>query len=117
MIDHNDKQDMTDEDLDRILTLASKPEPSSGFEARVLARIKPQASAEVIAFPQRKSPRAWVLGLPLAACLVIGVWLGASGDVSDLLPSSSSTSAMASADQLSPSGVDDIENLSAGDLS
>ena len=119
MVEHDKNNELDDQSLDQILGLASKPDLSSDFEARVMAKLGGQAkvSAEVIAFPRRKSPTAWVMAVPLAACLVLGVWLGASGDFSDLLPTSSTSSAMASADQLSPSGIDDIETLSSGDLS
>ncbi len=117
MVDQMGNGEMDDQSLDQILGLASKPELSADFESRVMADLPLQMrpSAQVIAFPRRKAPGPWVLGLPLAACLVLGVWLGASGDASDILPVSTTTSAMASADQLSPSGIDDIENLSAGD--
>jgi hypothetical protein len=119
MVEHEKNDEMDDETLDKILGLASKPELSEGFAGRVMAMLPAEArpSAQVIAFPRRKSKAGWLMGLPLAACLVLGVWLGASGDFSDVLPVSSSTASLASADQLSPSGIDDIENLSAGDLS
>lgn len=119
MVEHDKNDELDDQSLNQILDLASKPELTSDFEARVMAKLGAQAkvSAQVIAFPRRKSPTAWVLGVPLAACLVLGVWLGASGDFVDVLPTSSTSAAVASADQLSPSGVDDIETLTAGDLS
>jgi len=119
MVENDKNDELDDQSLNQILGLASKPDLNSDFEARVMAKLGGQAkvSAQVIAFPRRKSPSAWMLAVPLAACLVLGVWLGASGDFSDLLPTSSTTAAMASADQLSPSGVDDIETLTAGDLS
>ena len=119
MVEQNDKDGMDDQSLDQILGLATEPVLSSGFEERLLAKLAEQVKpmAQVIVFPRRKSPGAWLMGLPLAACLVLGVWLGANGDLSDLLPTSVATTTMAAADLLSPSGVDDIENLNPGDLS
>lgn len=119
MVDYVGNGGMDDQSLDQILGLASTPELHSGFESRVMAMLPEQMkpSAQVIAFPRRKPPNVWVMGLPLAACLVLGVWLGVSGEASDILPVSTSLSAMATTDQLSPSGIDDIENLSSGDLS
>lgn len=119
MVEQNDNDGMDDQSLDQILGLASEPVLSSGFEGRVMAALAGQVKpmAQVIVFPRRKSPSAWLMGLPLAACLVLGVWLGADGDYTDLLPTSAATTTMAAADLLSPSGVDDIENLNPGDLS
>ncbi len=119
MVDTTDNNEMDDQTLDRILGLATAPDLSSGFENRVMAELDLQkgTSAKIIAFPKRKSPSLWLMGVPLAACLVLGVFLGASGQFSDVLPGASSATVTASAEPLSPSGVDEVENLSAGDLS
>jgi hypothetical protein len=119
MVEKLNTNELDDQSLNQILGLASKPELSADFEKRVMAAVAGQKrhSCEIVAFPRRPAPRTWIVGLPLAACLMVGVWLGANGQFSDILPVSSTTTTMASADQLSPSGVDDIENLSAGDQS
>ena len=119
MVDQMGNGEMDDKSLDQILGLASQPELSSDFESRLMVILPEQTkpSAQVIAFPRRKPPNVWVMGLPLAACLVLGVWLGATGEATDILPVSTTASAMATADPLLPSGIDDIENLSPGDLS
>ena len=119
MFEQNENGGLDDQSLDQILGLASGPVLSSGFEGRVMAVLAEQVkpTAQVIAFPRRRSPSVWLMGLPLAACLMLGVWLGANGELSDLLPASAATVTMATADLLSPSGVDDIENLNPGDLS
>ena len=67
---------MEDHDLDKVLSAASAPKPAAGFEQRLLAKIAP--ANNVIAFPKRKTASPWLIGLPLAASLVLGVWLGAS---------------------------------------
>jgi hypothetical protein len=119
MVEKMNTGEMDDQSLDQILELASKPELSADFESRLMAMVAGQTrhTAEIVAFPRRQGPRTWLVGLPLAACLMLGVWLGADGQLSDILPVSSASTATAFADQLSPSGVDDIENLSAGDQS
>jgi anti-sigma factor RsiW len=119
MVEHDKDNEMDDQALDQILGLATPAALSADFERRLLARLPEPAkpTAQVIAFPRKKSPRPWVMTLPLAACLVLGVWLGASGQLPDFVSTASTTTAMASPDQLLPSGVDDIENLSSGDLS
>ncbi len=67
---------MHDRDLDKLLSTASAPKPSVGFEQRLLAKIAP--ANNIISFPRRKTASPWLIGLPLAASLVLGVWLGAS---------------------------------------
>lgn len=119
MVEHDKDDGIEDFSLNQILDLASAPVLSTGFEDRVMAALERQTatSATIIAFPKRKSANAWLMGVPLAACLMLGVFFGASGDFSDVLPSLSATTLTASADQLSSTGFDDIENLSAGDQS
>jgi hypothetical protein len=76
----------TDEALDAILKQASQPTLPQGFEERMLKRleqppVRPEVS-NVIAFPMRtKPPRAnpWLIGVPLAASLLIGISLGSLG--------------------------------------
>ena len=117
MVEKLNKGGMDDQSLDQILELASKPVLSPDFESRMMKLVvgEKRTTAEIVAFPKASKPSGWLVGLPLAACLMLGIWLGASGDFSDVLPTSSTTTNMASADQLSPSGVEDIESL--GDLS
>ncbi len=117
MVEKMNKGEMDDPTLDQILGLASKPVLSPDFENSVMKMIvgEKRATAEIVAFPTASKPSGWLVGLPLAACLVLGIWLGASGDFSDVLTTSAANTSMASADQLSPSGVEDIESL--GDLS
>ena len=67
---------MNEHDLDRLLSAASAPKPAAGFEQRLLEKIAP--TNNVIALPKRKTASPWLIGLPLAASLVLGVWLGAS---------------------------------------
>lgn len=75
-------------DLRRILSLASDPEPPHGAMARLLARAaaEPQAG-RVVAFAPRPRRSGWALAaLPLAASLMLGIYLGARGQLDFMLP-------------------------------
>ena len=97
---------MRDDELDKLLSNATVPAPANGFEQRLLARIAPQTLSNVIAFPARKKTNSWLIGLPLAASLAIGLWLGSSGLDSSYLPSSTLISD--NSEDPTSSGFDDV---------
>ena len=111
------EHDMDDKILNQILGLASVPPAAPDFEKNMLKNLAPQmaGTSNVIAFPKRKSRPNWLIGLPLAACLMLGVWLGANGQATGFF--TTTTAQTAATDSLSPSGVDDIESLKLEDLS
>ena len=111
------EHDMDDKTLNRILGLASMPPTAPDFEKNMLKNLSRQMAmtSNVIAFPKRKSQSNWLIGLPLAACLVLGVWLGVNGQATGFF--TTTTAQTAATESLSPSGVDDIENLKLEDLS
>jgi hypothetical protein len=77
-----------EQELRRILSLASSPQPPPEAMARLLTRLaaEPQA-ARVVAFPPRPRRMGWSLAaLPLAASLLMGVYLGAKGQLDFMLP-------------------------------
>jgi hypothetical protein len=106
---------LNDRELDRLLSMATQPQPPQGAEARLLARLPPAATADVVAFRRRPAPRpgvaAWLTALPFAASLAFGLWLGLAGLGTGLLPASLGGDAMAAADDAVFSGVDDAEVL------
>jgi hypothetical protein len=105
---------LRDEELDRLLEMASKPLPSGGHQQRVLSRITPSAT-NVIAFPKRKRPSPWIIGLPLAASLALGLWLGSAGLGSSYL-SPNTTLVSDSTDDAGDTGFDDVAAFLDGSL-
>ena len=65
---------MNDHDLDKVLSAASNPQPAMGYEQRLLGKVT--ANNYVVVFPIRKTAPPWLIGLPLAASLALGLWLG-----------------------------------------
>jgi hypothetical protein len=106
------RDSMSDHELDRLLALASKPAPPPGAEERLMAKLNPE---NIVAFKSKpkkaQSPIAWIAALPLAASLAFGVWLGAAGIGTDILPESLGGDAVAAADVDVISGIDEAETL------
>lgn len=104
---------MSDQELDRLLTMASDPAPPSGAEERTMARLAP---SNVVAFKLKQAPSrsaiSWLAALPLAASLAFGLWLGVVGVGVELLPLGLGGDAVATADDGAFSGIDDVEVLS-----
>ncbi len=72
----DDRNMMSDGDLDRLLNVASHPQRPLGAEQRLMKRL----SAEPQVHTSRpKRGVAWISALPLAASLLLGVYLGQSG--------------------------------------
>lgn len=77
-----------EDELRRILSLASGPKPPAEAMARLMARVavEPQ-QGKVVAFPPARRRGGWALAaLPLAASLLLGVYLGARGQLDFMLP-------------------------------
>lgn len=81
-----------DAEVDKLLGLASRPVLPPGAMERLTARVavEPQ-TARVIALPQRapvrRNPLRYAAALPLAASLLLGVYLGAAGSLDFMFPS------------------------------
>lgn len=91
MNDGKDMRPAEEQEIDKVLALASAPDLAEGAAARLMARIavEPQA-ARVIPMaphsPARGSPLRYGAALPLAASLALGVYLGAQGSLDFMLP-------------------------------
>lgn len=110
-----DQKMMSDMDLDRLLAVATTPALAEGFEHRMMATIGFSTANNVFAFPKKQRGRNWLVGLPLAASLALGLWLGASGSTTNLL--SSSSTEVAITDDGSDSGFEDIISVMEGKTS
>jgi hypothetical protein len=106
------RDSMSDHELDRLLALASKPAPPHGAEDRLMAKIN---SENVVAFkPKSKKAQStisWIAALPLAASLAFGIWLGAAGIGTGILPESLGGDSVAAADVDVFSGIEEAETL------
>ncbi len=106
-------RDLTDQELDRLLSSAGSPSVPKGFEQRMAARIAAEAGSNVVPFPVRIKAKArpmslWPIPAALAASLVLGFWLGNQNPLSTMLDGLTETAMLGSASDFGPSGLDDI---------
>ena len=111
------KPDMTDQELAALLSLATRPALAAGAESRLLRRLKDEtaATAPDVVVPLRRSTAThsrlgWLAGLPLAASLAFGIYLGIAGLGGDLLPTTAELSA-AESEYDAPTGIEEAEDL------
>ena len=103
--------ELSDTELDQLLQLAGKPQPSADFEIRMLEKLRLTAAPNnVIAFPSTQKTPLWIIAVPLAASLILGIWLGSSGAASDYLPFTSQSVAQSVS-------TDTLYNLTEDNLS
>ena len=104
---------LNDQELDLLLANASQPEIPVDFADRFARRITTVQSNNVIAFPTRKAPQknsrfALPLAAALAASLIVGVWVGANGQVGSMFAAQTETAVLGSSNDFAPSGIEDI---------
>lgn len=95
--------------IDRLLDLVPAPSLASGLEAKLMARIRTSAPA--------KFQLGWSAALPLAASLALGIYLGATGALDDLLPSLLTDDIAVMEDDGDSSGVTEATDYSEEQLS
>ncbi len=98
---------LSDEELDQVLAKASNPEPSAGFEQRMLSRVTRQQPA-ARALPEARQGKLWLIGLPLAASLLVGVWLGNTVMENNYFTISRNAMVSDNSDEASDTGFDDV---------
>lgn len=106
------RPDFSDQELDQLLSMASRPKPVNGAMDRIVRQA--QNDNVVTLAPRRISP--WLSALPLAASLACGIYLGAVSSASDYLPLPNSAVATADEDDGSI-GIEDVVTLAEEDLS
>lgn len=103
--------ELTDHELDQLLQFASNPKLESGFENRILEKLNlVMEPNNIVAFPRPSKTSLWLAAVPLAASLVLGIWLGTNETALDYLPFSSLGSAQAT-------NIDTLYNLIEDSLS
>ena len=84
--------ELSDTELNQLLQHASKPKPRADFDMRLLEKMRmADTPSNIFAFPRSRKIPIWITALPLAASLILGIWLGSSDTVFDYLPNSTQT--------------------------
>ena len=104
--------------LEKLLARATDPAVPPGAEDRLMAVIHGLGQqSNVVALQPRPRLNRWAIGLPLAASLLLGIYLGTKESFDRYLPDSVMGLSLAGAtdDDIS-SGLDDVETYSDGEL-
>jgi hypothetical protein len=119
----NDRDLMTDQELDQLLAHASAPPLADGARTRLLQRLAGEgqsaAAAHVISLseararrvrPQEQPRLGWLAGLPLAASLALGIYLGAGGTFDGYLATSAYDLIAGNTSDDVLTGIEDMES-------
>lgn len=111
-------ENQMDEALAKLLKRATDPTIPEGAEARLMAVIRvAEQQSNVVSFQPRPRVQHWAVGIPLAASLVLGIYLGAQGTLDNYMPDSIIGETLADTSDSEPtSGLDDAESYAEGDL-
>jgi hypothetical protein len=111
-------ENQMDAALDKLLKRATDPAIPEGAEARLMTAIQAtEQHSNVVQLQPRPRIQRWALSLPLAASLVLGIYLGARGTLDNYMPDSIIGEALADTMDSEPiSGLDDAESYAEGDL-
>jgi hypothetical protein len=103
--------------LDRLLKRATDPAIPEGAEARLMAAIQTtEQQLNVMKFQPRPKIQRWAVGLPLAASLALGIYLGSGNTFDAYFPDSiTSETAADLSDSTLSTGLDDAESYAEGE--
>ena len=115
-----EKYDETQMDaaLVKLLKRATDPVVPEGAEARLMLALQsvgPQSN--VVPFPPRPKLQSWAVGLPLAAALALGIYLGSNDTLDAYFPDAITDGISADlSDPIPSTGLDDAESYAEGDV-
>lgn len=104
--------------LDKLLKRATDPAVPEGAEARLMLAIQSVGQqSNVVPFQPRAKFQGWAVGLPLAAALALGIYLGSQGTLDAYFPGTITDDISAElSDPIPFTGLDDAESYAEGDV-
>lgn len=104
--------------LDKLLKRATNPSVPEGAEARLMLAIQSvEQQSNVVPFQPRPKIQSWTVGLPLAAALALGIYLGSKDTFDAYLPEAITDETSADmSDSMPSTGLDDAESYAEGDV-
>ena len=111
-------ENQMDAALAKLLQRATDPAVPEGAEARLMLAIQSVGQqVNVVPFQPRPRMQSWTIGLPLAAALALGIYLGSKDTFDAYLPDAITEGATADLSDTIPStGLDDAESYAEGDV-
>ena len=104
--------------LEKLLKRATDPAVPQGAEARLMLAIQSvEQQVNVVPFQPRPRMQSWTIGLPLAAALALGIYLGSKDTFDAYLPDAITDGVSADmSDSMPSTGLDDAESYAEGDV-
>ena len=111
-------ENQMDAALEKLLKRATDPSVPEGAEARLMLAIQSAGQQlNVVPFQARPRMQSWTIGLPLAAALALGIYLGSKDTFDAYLPDAIIDEASTEmSDSIPSTGLDDAESYAEGDL-
>jgi hypothetical protein len=104
--------------LEKLLKRATDPSVPEGAEARLMLAIQSAGQqSNVVSFQPRPKMQSWVVGLPLAAALALGIYLGSRDTLDAYFPDAITDGISTDlSDPVPSTGLDDAESYAEGDV-
>jgi hypothetical protein len=104
--------------LAKLLKRATDPAVPEGAEARLMLALQSvEQRSNVVPFQPRPKMQNWAIGLPLAAALALGIYLGSKDTFDAYLPDAITDGVSADmSDSMPSTGLDDAESYAEGDV-
>jgi hypothetical protein len=107
-------ENQMDAALEKLLKRATDPSVPEGAEARLMLAIQ---QSNVVPFQPRPKMQSWAVGLPLAAALALGIYLGSRDTLDAYFPDAITNGISTDlSDPVPSSGLDDAESYAEGDV-
>ena len=116
-MEKNDETQM-DAALEKLLKRATHPSVPEGAEARLMLAIQSvEQQSNVVPFQPPPKMQNWAVGLPLAAALALGIYLGSRDTLDAYFPDAITEGISADlSDPIPSTGLDDAESYAEGDV-
>jgi len=103
--------------LEKLLQRATDPAVPAGAEARLMRAIQSVGEqVNVVPFQPRPRMQSWTIGLPLAAALALGIYLGSKDTFDAYFPDAITDGMADMSDSMPTTGLDDAESYAEGDV-
>ena len=104
--------------LEKLLKRTTDPAVPEGAEARLMRAIQSvEQQLNVVPIQPRPRMQSWTIGLPLAAALALGIYLGSKDTFDAYLPEAITDGVSADmSDSMPSTGLDDAESYAEGDV-
>ena len=103
--------------LEKLLKRATDPAVPEDAETRLMLAVQSvEQQVNIVPFQPRPQIQSWTIGLPLAAALALGIYLGSKDTFDAYLPDAITDGMADVSDSMPTTGLDDAESYAEGDV-